>query len=98
MERVGILVIILDGDVFTLDETMLMEVVTCLLIAGAVLIGVDHPGCPAKPASTMDQNAMPLTLIGPDTEDPAKSPPLRPLLLLQVPLLVERRGEFIAVP
>ncbi len=60
LERVRLSIIVFDGDVLALDEAMLVQVIARLLVAGPILVVVDHPGRTARPARPMDQNALTL--------------------------------------
>src|SRR4051794_15217121 len=89
LECIGLAIIVLDGDVFALGKTMLMQMVARFLVAGLVLVVVDHPGRSTRSARPMDQDTLPLTLVGPETADPAMSSFARPLLLIEVPFRIE---------
>ena len=98
LERVRLPIIVLDRDVFALDEAMLMQMVAGFLVAGPILIVVDHPGRATRAARPMDQNALALAILGPEAADTAIGTPVRPFLLIETALLVERRGDLVAVP
>jgi hypothetical protein len=97
LEGIGLLVVILDRDVLAFSEAVLVKAITSLLITGTFVVIIDHPGCAAGSARVMDQNAVPLPLMGPESANPAIGLFVRPLLLAQRPLRIEGRGDLVGM-